>query len=386
MTREEFAKMLADEVQKAGPEQAKAIAGQLNEYLVAKFGPAAAVPEFDKPAGQQFAEGLKAEYGDTLALIASGHGRAVGTNPIAVKIPRYGLKAGEYSAPVTKATVVSSGFPSERSYLPFIREPRRRIYMRDIIPVAGLSTPQLEYARVTGFDNSAGGVAEGATKPESGLITVNRLESVAQIATWIPVSRRALRDVDGLGAYLNSILSYFLALEEDDQILNGTGGVNMNGILQVSGLQSQAVGGDTKLDAIRKAMTKIQTGFASGTAGWEPSGIVLHPSDWEDLELLKDLNERYLLIPDQSTPAEGGPNPPRVWRLPVVVTPAISAGTGLMGAFDVGATLFTYEDVTLRVSDSHASFFVQNLVAILAEFRELLAIYYPAAFCQVTGL
>lgn len=385
MTREEFSKLFADELAKGGEAQVKAIAGQLNEYLVAKFGPAAAVPEYKGP-GTQFIEAIKEAEGDRLALMATGHGKVVGTSQIPVKIDGWGLKAGEYRAPVLKANVVSTQFPSERSYLPFVREPRRRIYMRDIIPVAGLSTPQLEYARVTGFDNSAGGVAEAATKPESGLITALVTDSVKQIATWMPVSRRALRDVDGLGAYLNSILGYFLALEEDDQILNGAGGVDMNGILNAVGVQTQALGGDTRLDAIRKAMTKIQTGFSAGTAGWEPTGLVLHPSDWEDIELLKDLNLRYLLIPEGTATGDGTPQPPRVWRVPVVVTPAIAAGTGLMGAFDIGATLFTYEDVTLRISDSHASFFVQNLVAVLAEFRELLAIYYPAAFCKITGI
>jgi hypothetical protein len=69
--------------------------------------------------------------------------------------------------------------------------------------------------------------------------------------------------------------------------------------------------------------------------------------------------------------------------LPVAVTPAIAAGTGLLGAFDIGATLWTYEDLELAMTDSHSDWFTKNLIAVRAEFRELLAVYFPKAFCRL---
>ena len=123
----------------------------------------------------------------------------------------------------------------------------------------------------------------------------------------------------------------------------------------------------------------VQTGSPCFGAGWDPTGIVMHPSDWEATELEKDLNERYMLIGASDTPRTGG-GARSLWGVPVIVTPAITSGVALVGAFDIGATLWTYDDVTLRISDSHSDYFVKNLLAVLAEMRELLSIYYPQAF------
>lgn len=389
MSKEDIVKAIAEAAQSQSTEAAAKAVAAVNEYLTARFGAAAAVSGFEG-VGTQFAKALKGD--PRLVLMAQKRGMVAGTDPIAVKIPRYGLKDGEYSpALYGKATVVTGDFPAERTYLPLVDVPRRRVFLRDIIPVAGLGTPQIEYARIIGCDNSAGGVAEGAAKPESGLDTELKVEAVKQIATWIPVSRQSVRDVTGLAAFLNNILAYFLAIEEDDQILNGAGGNDMNGILNDPGIQSQAVGAEAspaqpKLIAVRKAITKVQTGLACFSAGFDPTALVVHPNDAEDLDLLTDTTGRYMLTPFEGAGGQAAAGGKLVWGLPVVVTPAIAAGTGLVGAFDMGATLWTYDDVTLRISDSHSDFFVKNLLAVLAEMRELLVIYYPKGFCKVTGL
>lgn len=375
--KEEILAAIAEAAEKQTTESVGKAVGAVNEYLVSRFGPAAALPAF-KNVGTQFAEFLKGD--PRLAAMAQKKGIVAGTDPVAIKIPRYGLKAEEWAAPIHKANVLTTDFPQERTYLPFFDQPRRRVFLRDLLPVAGLSTPQLEYARLVGCTNSAGGVAEAAAKPESEIDTELKVEAVKQIATWIPVSRQAVRDVSGLAAFLNSVLGYFLAIEEDDQILNGAGGNDFNGILNDPDVQTQAFSVDI-IETIRKAITKVQTGSPCFGAGWEPTAIVMHPTDWEEASLIRDLNDRFLLHSSNDTAA--GQPAVRLWNLPVIVTPAIAVNTALVGAFDIGATLWTYDDVTLRVSDSHSDFFVKNLLAVLAEMRELLAIYYPQAFVEV---
>ena len=71
-----------------------------------------------------------------------------------------------------------------------------------------------------------------------------------------------------------------------------------------------------------------------------------------------------------------------VWRVPVIVTNAITAGTFLIGDWNMGAVVYDREDVSVRVSESHADYFVKNGVAILAEERYTLAIPLPKAFCK----
>ena len=59
----------------------------------------------------------------------------------------------------------------------------------------------------------------------------------------------------------------------------------------------------------------------------------------------------------------------RLWRLPIVETPAISEGYALVGSFGIGATLYDRMQGTIRVSEQHSDFFVRNAIVILAEQR-----------------
>jgi HK97 family phage major capsid protein len=171
-------------------------------------------------------------------------------------------------------------------------------------------------------------------------------------------------------------LLYGLRLTEDDQILNGDGtGTNLTGITQTTGISTQALGSDTRIDAIRKSITKIALAY------YEATGVVLHPNDLEGMELEKDGDNRHMMAASIAIGSEA-----RVWRLPVVETAAITEGTGLVGSFAIGATLYDRMEGTIRVSENHSDFFVRNAVAILAEERLALAVKRPESFCTVTGI
>jgi HK97 family phage major capsid protein len=64
------------------------------------------------------------------------------------------------------------------------------------------------------------------------------------------------------------------------------------------------------------------------------------------------------------------------------VTNAMPASTFLIGDWNMGAVLYDREDVSVRVSESHADYFIKNGVAVLAEERYTLAIPLPNAFCK----
>lgn len=376
LTVEEILKAVREQAAASGGEAAKQAVDAVGDMISSRFGAAALQHKISLPAGTKFAQDPVVK--EFLAT------KAHNTAPVDVEILGYGLKAGEFIAPaysvngVQKATVTTTLFPSERTYLPPAEFPQRKYRLRDLVPVAGLATPQVEYAQITGYTNSAGAVAESTQKPESAIKTTLVVDSVKQIATFIPVSRQALRDVSVLGAYLNQVLAYFLQLEEDREILNGNGTSEMTGILNVSGIQSQTFSVSI-IETVRRAITKIETAFTD--SGFQPTGVVMHPTDWQTTELLKDSNGRYIMVPYLNTIADGGEE--RMWKVPVIVTPAMTQGTILLGAWDIGSTLFTYDPVTLRMTDSHADFFIKNLIAVLAEFRELLAVHFPSAFCTV---
>jgi hypothetical protein len=247
---------------------------------------------------------------------------------------------------------------------------------------SGATTPAtgtiLAYKSQT--QGAAAGVAEGALKPEAQLSFTLRNWYAQVIAHWLPVTRQVVMDNDQLRAMVDNRLLYGLGHKEEVDLLYGDGASpNLQGILTHARRQTYtwSTGAtlpvpDTKIDAIRKAMTLAQI------AEYPVTGGVFHPLDWQDIELAKGDDGHYLVI---SSIDNAGVT--RFFRVPVVVTTAIAPGTGLVGAFAQAAQLWDLEEGNIRVSDQHSDNFTKNLLTILAEERVGVAWYRPEAFVEV---
>jgi HK97 family phage major capsid protein len=285
---------------------------------------------------------------------------------------------------------IANGFGSIQRD-PIVVPPMRTKRVRDLFPTRTTTAAVIEYFQMTGFTNNASTVAERgalvdgsafAKKPQSGFSFVGQQAPVRTLAHWEAAHRNVLADEPQLRSIIDNELMYGLRLAEDDQIMNGDGaGENLLGVLATPGIQTydwsegevQNSVADTMADALRRAAT------LSFLAYYEPTGIVLHPNDWEKIELTKDVNGQYLVA---VSVAMGGE--PRLWRIPVVETPAIGEGTALIGAFGTGAQLYDREQASIRISEQHADFFVRNAIVVLAEQRLALAVKRPEAFVKVT--
>jgi HK97 family phage major capsid protein len=278
--------------------------------------------------------------------------------------------------------------------------PMRTKRVRDLFPARTTTAAVIEYFRQLGFTtpiqagygfaagvNSASTIAERnggnsafALKPQSSFSFVGEQAPVRTLAHWEAAHRNVLADEPQLRSIIDNELMYGLRLLEDNQILNGDGvGENLLGVMNTPNIQTYAWSDgaalpvkDTKADAIRRAAT------LSFLAYYEPSGVVLHPNDWEDIELTKDENGQYLIA---VSVAMGGE--PRVWRMPIIDTPAMTEGTGLVGAFGTAAQLYDREQASIRISEQHSDFFVRNAIVILAEQRLALAVKRPEAFVSI---
>lgn len=319
-----------------------------------------------KSIGQRFIES------DEFKSVAGGRNGYTMHAPYQVKDIFTALPSGtpgDFGAPVREGIV-------ERA--------KRISRVRDLFPVQQTNTNMIEFFRVSGFTNNASTVAERsgspavfAAKPQSSMTVVGVQAPVRTIAHYEVAHRNVLDDEPTLRGIIDNELLYGLRLVEDDQILNGDGtGSNLTGIRETSGIQTQVwsagVVGDTRIDAVRRAITK------SLLAYYEPTGIIVHPNDMEDLELTKDGESRHLMVMSVSMGAE-----PRLWRLPMVSTPAITEGYALVGSFGIGATLYDRMEGSIRVAEQHSDFFIRNAVAILAEERLALAVKRPESFVEV---
>jgi HK97 family phage major capsid protein len=237
----------------------------------------------------------------------------------------------------------------------------------------------VEYYEETTVTNAAATVAEGSAKPESALAWTLRTENVRKIATWLPATNEALADMSWLESQIRGRLAFMIQRTEEAQLLSGDGTApNISGILDRSGIQTEAKGANPTPDAIYRAMQKIRGAGGSGFA--EPTGVVMHPNDWTDIKLLRTADGMYIW----GNPSDEGPD--RIWGLAVRQTTAMTENTALVGAFRPYAEVLRRSGIQITLSTEHASYFVENKVAILAESRLALAVYRPAAFCTVTGI
>ncbi|MFI2577704.1 phage major capsid protein [Streptomyces rochei] len=269
---------------------------------------------------------------------------------------------------------------------------KRPLNLLDIITKGNTTSDAIEYVRVTSITNNAAPVPEatssaaptapggagalvnnagGGYKPESGLALAKISTTVKTIAHWLPATKRALADAGQVRTLIDEFLRYGLAEELEDQVMNGDGtGENFEGINTVSGTQSQAYDTDI-LTTLRKAKTKVRTvGRSRATA------YVMNPADWEKVDLLQDNEARYYF----GGPAREGQ--PTVWGLPVVESEAVVEGAPWVGAWNK-AVLWRREQATITATDSHADFFIRNLVAILGEERDGFGVLQPNAFVEI---
>jgi HK97 family phage major capsid protein len=271
---------------------------------------------------------------------------------------------------------------------------RRPLTIRDIISVRQTGSDTVEYVRQLTRVNAAAPVAEATTaagptantstgvlslpagsgvKPEGGMTWEKVTATVKTIAEWVPATKRALSDASQLRGLIDQELRDDIREEEEDQILTGDGmGENLTGILETSGTQSQAWATDM-FTTTRQARRKVQT---VGRA--VPTAYVMNPEDWEKFDLAREGSGTGQFL-------GAGPftmTTPRLWGLPVIESEAMPVGTAVVGDFRK-AVLWDREQVNVSITDSHADFFIRNLIAVLAEERVAFGVIRPSAFVEI---
>lgn len=255
-----------------------------------------------------------------------------------------------------------------------VQMPRQGLTIRQLLSVVPTTSNRVEYFKQTVRDNQAAVVSEGATKPTSNYEWEPADALVRTIAHVVPVTRQAIDDSPQLQGFINSEMRFGLELEEEMQILKGSGvGENLSGLVtEATAYSAEFTPSDAQMiDALRLAILQV------ALADFSADGIVLHPTDWARIELLKDGEERYLFA---NVMAMAGP---RMWGLPVVSTKSMDPDEFLVGSFRMAATLYDRMAIEILISSEHSDNFVKNKLTIRAEERVALAVKRPASL--VTG-
>lgn len=248
--------------------------------------------------------------------------------------------------------------------------PRRRLTIRDLMPVIPVLSGTVEVPRMKDFTNNAAPVAEAALKPSSDLQIEMLNIATRTIAHYIKASRQVLEDAPQLQGIIDSELLFGLALKEEAQFLSGDGtGQNLLGLIpQATAFAAPfTIDGATVIDTIGLAI--LQNDLADHPA----DAIVMHPSDWTRARLEKDGTGEYIMGPP------GADVQPRLFGLPVVATPAMTVDKFLVGSFQVAGTIYDRWAARVEVATENEDDFVKNLLTVLAEERVGIAVKRPLA-------
>lgn len=358
-------------------EKIEGMKSQLSENLAVN----AALAEHAGPADVEILaqSGMAESFGE--AFINSEQFKAWDSNEFRTDLNPYQYNPGDYftKAEPTVIDSVGAGSPAlpagvERQRVNTI-QPLTALPLRvvDLIPQIGTQSNVVSYFQEATVTHTIAGALEGAEKGNFTLTGAAVTEELEVIAGMGAVTRQTLRDMPFMAAFINNRMTYKLREVEEDQVLNGNGtSPALNGILtRTTSTLSQ--GTDTLLDALYKALDK---GYEDG--GYPSTAIVIRPSDWQNVALAKDANDRYYgtgpfaqIIGDS------------VWGVNVVKSRKIAAGTVLTGAFDQ-AFVARNGGLTIRTSEHHSDYFKKNKVAILVESDIALGVYAPLAFVELT--
>lgn len=250
---------------------------------------------------------------------------------------------------------------------------RRQFKVRDLLNVVPTLAGSVDYARQVTRTNAAAPVAEAAQKPTSSYAWEQVNLPMRTIAHLSKITRQALEDDVQLAAEVESEMRYGLQLEEDDQLLNGDGtGQNLTGLVPAATAFAAefTLTAPNMIDVIGLAILQ------QSLTEYPTDGVVLHPTDWMKMRLLKDADGKYIL---------GDPYaaiPPVIFDRPVALTQAQTEGDFLVGGFK-RQKLYDRMSPEVLIASENATDFETNLYTMRCEERLGLAIRAPGAL--VTG-
>lgn len=277
----------------------------------------------------------------------------------------------------------SAGQLVEPDKLGVVPYPTLPLSLRQLITVGTTNSDRVEYAQVLpagvgdsknnsrGVPEAKSGTDKNGVKPESALSFRKAGAEVITIAHWLPATKRALSDVGQLQTLIDGFLRDGIARTTERLIVSGDKDAaaadteEWDGILNTTGVQEVASLGSIAQTA-RRMITRV-----TGT-GSEFTGFIVSPEVDEQLDLLQDDNGRFFGL------GPFGIGPTTLWGRPRVVVHGLPANT-IVGGDLKQCVLWDREQTTVTATDSHADFFIKNLVAVLAEARAAFGILNPAA-------
>lgn len=256
-------------------------------------------------------------------------------------------------------------------------DPTRPVHIRQLIPQGSTSSDVIRFVKESGYSNGSATAAEGATLAQSDFDMTASDSNVRKIGTYFRISEEMLADTPQLTSYISARAPEKLLNVEDNQVLSGNGTApNLSGIItdaadfdvSSGGAFYQSVEAANEFDVLVASLNQL------ALSNYQASYILLHPTDFHKILLLKDSQNNYLK--DQ---VYSGLQP-NFMGVPVIINNAISAGSFLCGNFNVGTQLWIRDNVNVEFFREDGTNVRDGFVTVRVSERIALTNYLPNAF------
>lgn len=251
--------------------------------------------------------------------------------------------------------------------------PFRRLGVLDVVPVAQVSGPAVEFTREESYTSNAAETQEGSSKPESDLDFELVTNTVRTVAVTLPVTEQALADATWLRSYIDTRLTHALRNRLELQILRGNGtSPNIKGINQTGNFTAfTPATGDTRFDSANKAK------YAVVGSDFMASHFFMNPQDFGAMERTKASGGTYVAGDGAGLSYINNGMTPLLWGLPVVLSNNVQAGK--FYCLDINAIQLAIRE-GVRVSTGWVNDqFKKNIVTVRAEMRGAFSVFQPLA-------
>lgn len=265
---------------------------------------------------------------------------------------------------IASSNLTTDNFISYLEWQPGM-EPTGQFHFRNLVRTIISETDFVQYPRANTpvGEGSFGRVTETTPKPQVDRDYTMVNLTLLPMAAYTVVSRQALRNILFLQSWLPNSLMDQMENSEDDDFAN---------VLVAAATGSTTT---TKTAAVEKVISYLKN-LIKGK--YNPSGVAVDPDVWEDFLTFRPGNagEMYSLpfvagvTPSGQVTVLGRPIYPVNWL----------TGRRILAGDWTKAAIVQSEGLRLRQSDSHASIFTSNEIAMLLERTEGLAIFRPDAF------
>lgn len=282
------------------------------------------------------------------------------------------LPQGYFSSGMRAAVLGPAPGQTDRPTL-IVPMPRQRLSIRNLLQSMPTTESVVSYVQQVTSVNAAGPVSESTLKAQSTMSFTLKSAPIITLAHFSKASTQVLDDFSSLTQFIDGQMRYGLALVEEGQLLKGSGvGLNLAGLSNVALPFADGTAGRTNLDMLRRGAADLEL------SGFTPSGVVLHPTDWANIELLKSSTNEYIISVPRAT------DPSQVWQMHVVSSPSQTPGQFLIGDFSQCGYIADRWLARVEIATQNEDDFIRNLVTFRAEERIALVTTQPGALRKGT--